>query len=254
MWHDGTMESSTIQPVPPTLRLGVLLGGVALAMGIYTGVNYAVAETTPTRILPTIVDEQIPFIAEAMLVYGGIYALALTPLCLLADRRVLARGALAYAILLGAALPVWVLWPVTVPREPIVVDDLWSWAVAFMRYVDPPANCFPSMHVGETVLAALMCWRMDRITGSIVGVFAGLVWWSTMALDQHWFVDGLFGATLAIVADAVAFRWRPLPRTAFARLSRWHLLWAAGLYWVQFVIVATPWWLDIDTPIHGLGE
>jgi membrane-associated phospholipid phosphatase len=223
-------------------------------MGIYTGVNYAVAETAPTRVLPTMIDTAVPFCAEAMLIYGGIYALALSPLCLLADRRMLLRGALAYVVLLGSALPFWVFWPVTVPREPVPVHDLWTWAVAFMRYVDPPANCFPSMHVGETVLAALMCWRMDRTTGVLVGVLAALVWWSTLALDQHWFVDGLFGAVLAIVADAVAFRWRPLPRAAFARQSRKHLLWAAGLFVLQFVTVAIPWWFDIATPIRPGGD
>ena len=233
------MESSTISR--SHLCLGVL-GGVALAMGVYTGVNYAVAETTPTRMLPSVIDDQIPFIAEAMLVYGGIYALALTPLCLLADRRVLARGALAYAILLGAALPVWVLWPVTVPRAPIVVDDLWSWAVAFMRYVDPPANCFPSMHVGETVLAALMCWRMDRITGAVVGVFAVLVWWSTMAWTAV--------RRRALRRDPRHRGRRPRSVAPAAgpllRGCRGDTALGGRTAWAQFIVVALPW-LDIDT-------
>ena len=49
----------------------------------------------PSRTLPTAIDGWVDFCPEAMLVYGGIYALALTPLCLLADRRVLIRGAAA---------------------------------------------------------------------------------------------------------------------------------------------------------------
>ena len=241
------MEPAIEQPVPRALRVGVLFGGVGIAIGIYTIVNYAVAETAPTRMLPTVVDELVPFCAEAMVLYGGIYALALTPLCLLADRRMLLRGALAYGVLFSSALPFWVFWPVTVPREPIPVHDLWTWAVAFVRFVDPPANCFPSMHVGETVLAALMCWRMDRLTGVVVAILAALVWWSTIAVQQHWFLDGLFGAILAIGADALAFRWRALPAAACVRRSRWFLLWAAALYTAQFIALASPWWLGIDS-------
>ena len=216
-------------------------------MGLYTVVNFALAETAPTRTLPTAIDNLVPFCAEAMVLYGGIYALALTPLCLLADRRVLMRGALAYGVLLLSALPFWVFWPVTVPRDPVPVHDLWTWGVAFMRFVDPPANCFPSMHVGETVLASLLCWRVDRATGTVVGILAVMVWWSTIALQQHWFLDGLFGAALAVGADTLVFRWRALPAAAYTRQSRWALLWAGGLYLAQFLILACPWWLGLDT-------
>jgi membrane-associated phospholipid phosphatase len=204
--------------------------------------------------LPTGVDELVPFSTESVLVYGGIYALALTPLCLLRDRQVLLRSAAAYGLLLLAAVPWWFLMPVTVPRVPVPVDDVLSWGVAFVRYFDPPANCFPSMHVGETVLAALICWRLDRSTGAVVGLLAGLVWWSTLALDQHWFVDGLFGAGLAVLVDALCFRWRPLPRESWSRLSRWNLLWCLALYLAQFVVAAAPWWLGVTAPANiGAG-
>lgn len=242
------MPPAATQPVSLPLRLGVLTVAMTLALGIYSSVNFAVAEGMPTRVLPTVFDDLVPFCAEAMLAYGGIYALALSPICLLADRRVLMRGVSAYSILLLSAVPVWILWPVTVPRAPVAVHDLWTWAVALMRYIDPPANCFPSMHVGETVLAALMCWRLDRPTGAVVAVLAVVVWWSTLALNQHWFVDGLFGACLAVVADAVCFRWRPLPKDAYSRLSRWCLLWSLGLYVSQFLLFASPWWFDLISP------
>jgi len=242
------MRDAPTHPIPLGLRLGVLAVGLGLSMGIYTTVNLAVSETAPTRVLPSMLDSLVPFCAEAMLVYGGIYALALSPLCLLADRRVLMRGAAAYAILLLAAVPFWILWPVTVPRSPVPVHDVWTWGVAFMRFIDPPANCFPSMHVGETVLAALLCWRLDRQTGVVVGILAALVWWSTLALDQHWFVDGLFGAGLAMAAEAICFRWRPMPKEAWQRSSRWNLLWPVGLYLAMFLSAAVPWWLGLATP------
>lgn len=219
-----------------------------MSVGIYSGINTWVDQHLSPRMLPTIIDDLVPFFTESVLVYGGIYALALTPLCMLNDRRVLLRSAAAFALLLLAAVPWWLLLPVTVPRTPVPIDSVLTWGVAFVRHFDPPTNCFPSMHVGETVLAALICWRLDRRTGVVVGLLAAVVWWSTLALDQHWFVDGLFGAVLAVLVDAICFRWRPLPATAWSRLSRWYLLWAVALYLTQFVAAAAPWWLGLATP------
>jgi len=242
------MRSDPAHAIHPAFRLSILAAGMGLSVGVYTVVNQAVSQTAPDRVLPTAIDTLVPFCAESMLIYGTIYALALVPLCLVNDRRVLMRSAAAYAILLLSAVPWWILWPVTVPRESVPVDGLFTWAVAIMRFIDPPANCFPSMHVGETVLAALICWRLDRVTGAVVSVMVALVWWSTLALDQHWFLDGLLGAGLAVVAEAVCFRWRPLPPSAWSRTSRWNLLWSVALYLLQFSVMAVPWWFDLATP------
>ncbi len=242
------LQPSTSSAVRPGLRIGILLVGMSLSVGVYSAINTWVDSHLSPRMLPTPIDDLVPFVTASVLAYGGIYALALTPLCLLQDRRVLMRSAAAYGVLLASAVPWWFLFPVTVPRTPVPVEDVLSWGVAFVRYFDPPTNCFPSMHVGETVLAALICWRLDRPTGAAVALLTLLVWWSTLALDQHWFVDGLFGAGLAVVVDAICFRWRPLPPEAWNRMSRWYLLWAVALYLAQFVTAAAPWWLGLATP------
>ncbi len=234
--------------LPPRLRLGLLTLGMGLSVAAYTIIGQLMATTTITRQLPTAIDAWFPMEPAAILIYLGIYSLALTPVCLLTDRRVLLRGLGAFGSLLLCGVPFWLFWPVTVPRTDVPVTDLLTWGVALMRWLDPPTNCFPSMHVAETVLAALMCWRLDRATGATVGVVAAVVWWSTLALDQHWFLDGLFGAVLAVVSDTVWFRWRPLPQAAWRRLSRWYLLWAVGLYFLQFLACALPWWLGLATP------
>ena len=69
-----------------------------------------------------------------------------------------------------------------------------------------------------------------------------------MALDQHWFVDGLAGLLLALAADWLLFSLRPLPAAAHAPSSRLRLLWAAGLYAVMFLAFALPWWTGWLTP------
>jgi membrane-associated phospholipid phosphatase len=234
--------------VSRTLRLGALVVAAGGSVATYTAINLMMAQTEITRVLPTFIDDLAPFQPATVVIYLGIYSLALSPVCLLTDRRVLFRGMTAYILLLLAGVPFWLFWPVTVPRSPVPVTDLFTWGVALMRWIDPPANCFPSMHVAETILATLLCWRFDRATGVVVGILAALVWWSTLALDQHWFLDGLFGALLAVGIDALCFRWRPLPAEAFRRLSRWYLAWPAALYVAQFLACAIPYWFDLATP------
>ena len=234
--------------VGPALRLGALGAGLLVSLVVYTTINLTMADTLPTRVLPTAIDGWVPFQPAWIVVYLGIYALAITPACLLTDRRYLARGALAYLLLLLSGVPFWVFWPVTVPRSPVPVTDLFTWGVALMRFVDPPANCLPSMHVGETVLAALLVWPLHRRAGLVIAGLAAMVWWSTLALDQHWFVDGLAVAIAAVGAWFVAFRVRPLPESAHgARSLRW-LAWAGLLYAAQFLAAALPWWLSLVPP------
>jgi len=235
------------QPVSTQLRWGLLFASLIGSVGTYTAINYTMAADAMARELPVALDHIVPFYAPSVVVYLGIYALAVVPVCIVDDRRVLLRGAGAYATLLACGVPFWLLWPVTVPRSPIPVTDLWTWGVALMRWVDPPLNCFPSMHVGETVLAALLCWRLDRGVAVVVGILAAMVWWSTLALDQHWFVDGLSGAVFAVGAYFLWFRARPLPTTAWRTRSRWFLLGAVALYILQFAAAALPWLSGVAT-------
>ena len=236
-----------VVPLSMQRRIGVLGVTVAASISTYTVVNLAVASARVDRTLATSIDAFVPFDAAGIIPYGGIYAIALTPACLITDRRLLDRCALGFAVLLLCALPVWVLWPVTVPRTPSTGDGLLDWGVALMRWLDPPMNCLPSMHVGETILAAYFCGRMDRRAGLGVGVLAAAVWWSTMALDQHWFLDGLAGAILAVVVGSTVLAVRPLPAAAFTPAPRRHLLWALALYAVMFAGVSMPWWLGWAT-------
>ncbi|MEC7946193.1 MAG: phosphatase PAP2 family protein [Myxococcota bacterium] len=211
------------------------------SVGLYATLNHHLASAAAARTLSSPIDDLVPFNIHGMFLYGGIYAIALTPACLIEDRRLLMRCALGFMLLLASAIPFWLLWPVTVPRTPLAGDGLLQWGLAFVRWADPPMNCFPSMHVGETVLAAYFCARMDRRAGLLVGLLALGVWWSTMAIDQHWFVDGLVGAALALVVGFAVLAVRPLPPGAFQPASLVRLLWAVGLYIVMFSALALPW-------------
>jgi membrane-associated phospholipid phosphatase len=223
-------------------RFGGFLFGLFGLMGVYSVVAVFTAQTaTALAVLPTPVDELVSFFPASIFVYFWLYPQVVTPLVLVTDRRVLLRGAFAYGCLVAFAVPFWLMWPVTVPRESVPVVDLTSWGVALLRSLDPPTNCFPSMHVAGSFLAALLARRHSRLLGSLLTLSAVAVWWSTMALEQHWFVDGLVGLVLAVVVNHLVFAWRPLPASAFGRGRERQFGWIVLLYLVLVAVAAAPW-------------
>ena len=224
----------------------VLLVAMASMFFLTYGVIGAMQVDADLHTLETALDRAIPFSPPWVLLYGGLYPVVIAPLLILSDRRIAMRGALGIAIVVFSGVPFWLAYPVSVPRPPVEVVDTWTWALAVVRYLDPPTNCFPSMHVAEAAFASLMVWRHDRAWGSALLLATAAIWYSSLAIGQHWFVDGLVGIAIALVAHLVVFR--GIPREAFvSRDRRWHLAWV-GLYVALFVGFASPWWFGWIDP------
>lgn len=226
----------------PTRRVGTVF---VVGLGVWSLYAFVGAWTArgPLYEAGTALDRAVPMQPAWVLVYLLIFFLAAAPVAAVRDVRALDRALGAYLSLYVVAVPIWILFPVTVPRAPLPITDLWSFGIALTRYVDPPTNCMPSMHVALSVMAALVVWRLDRAMGAALSVAAALVTWSTVAIEQHWVADGLVAAALAFGADHVWFRRRPLPAAALAPLPRaWHLTWV-GAYVVVTLVLMSGWWL-----------
>jgi membrane-associated phospholipid phosphatase len=247
---DTGRESWRMQPITWADRVGVGVVGGSVVYGIYgvTAWMAAVADA-PSHQLPTALDEWVVLGPAWILAYIGLFPQALTPLIVAEDRRLLVRGLLAYLAIVLMGLPFWVFWPVSFPRDSVVVTDLFSWGLVLMRSLDPPTNCFPSMHVAESWFAAFLVLRCDRSLGRVMVVGALLIWWSTMAVDQHWFLDGLAGLVVALIVDTVVFRLRPLPAQALRAGPRRRLIWVVLLYGLVFILAALPWWLGLNESV-----
>jgi membrane-associated phospholipid phosphatase len=236
--------------VPITHQDRLRVGGalVVLLYAVYSGTGIWMASSgRPLYTLATPLDV-VPFTPWASLAYLWLFPQVLAPLVVIQDRRVLRRAAGAYAFLIACGLPFWLVFPVTVPRSPVPVTDLGSWGLALTRFIDPPTNCFPSMHVAESVLAAVLVARHDRLVGRLLYGTAAVVTWSTMALGQHWAADALFGAALALVADHLFFTRRPLPPHATPAAPRWHHLFWVAVYVLLFAGASVPYWAGLLTP------
>ena len=238
------------------MRLGLELGrverlvtaifGVSVFYGVY-GVLGAAQVGAELHELRSPLDV-VPLMPWTAAIYLFLYAQVLAPLSVIRDRGVLWRGLLCYALLVGIGTPFWWFYPVTVPREPVPVTDLWTWGLAVTRFIDPPTNCFPSMHVAESFCAAALVYRHDRRRGLAWGVAAALIAFSTLALGQHWVVDGLLGAVMGLGIVFFVFRVWPVRPEALQPLPLVHTAWPLLVYVVLFALLASPYWFGWVDP------
>jgi len=205
----------------------ILLSLMLVVTGIYLLVGVLATESPVYYTADLPFDHLIKLSAPWLIVYFFMYFQILAPASAVKDQRVLVRMCWAYILMYAVAVPIWLWLPVTVPRDPVRVADFWTYSMNVLRWKDPPVNCLPSMHVAHSAVAALVVRRVDRLMGRVLLFATGLIWWSTLAVGQHWFVDGLLGLILAVGADWLVFDYyRPLPKSAFSRIDRrWHWAW-----------------------------
>ena len=84
-----------------------------------------------------------------------------------------------------------------------------AWSVRLAYSIDPPYNCFPSLHVAYAYVSALTCYRVHRGVGVIAAIWAALIGVSTLYTKQHYVADVIAGALAAFVAYALFLRTYP---------------------------------------------
>lgn len=248
--YDPARAGAAVIPLSAPRRAASLLFAVGAVSALYATVGVhmaregtAVGERVAFRQVPTPLDDWVPFQPAWVVIYAMVYLQAVAPASTITDRRVMDRTVAAFLTLALVAVPFWIWFPVTVPRHPTPITDVWTYGIGLVRLIDPPTNCMPSMHVGTSAMAALVVWRHDRPSGLLLALSAAAIWWSTMAIDQHWALDGLVAVGLAVVVDRLWFDLRPLPRDAFTPLHRaWHLAWVGG-YLALVAVLMSGWWL-----------
>ncbi|EMG46393.1 AUR1 Inositol phosphorylceramide synthase [Candida maltosa Xu316] len=81
-------------------------------------------------------------------------------------------------------------------------------------------GAFPSLHSGCAIMEALfLCWLFPRFKAAWVG-YASYLWWSTMYLTHHYFVDLIGGAMLSLVVFEFT-KYNYLPKNKVGKFCRW---------------------------------
>lgn len=185
-------------------RAGVVLVLMAAVCAGYTATNHWHLRE-PVHIPLSWLDRALPFVPAAMFVYVSHFVFL--PGCLLLVRGEAAFRKAVAAVLAGSVLSnlFFVLYPTTIVRGP-VPDGLAGPLFAFIAFLDTPANCFPSQHVGLAVAAA---WglREDRHPWAAAALaWAGAISVSTVLVRQHYALDVAGGLLLAALSWLAASR------------------------------------------------
>ncbi|MBN8447771.1 MAG: phosphatase PAP2 family protein [Candidatus Accumulibacter sp.] len=174
----------------------MLLGYLAFS-ALYLG-SGTLHLVTPTTLVPGAIDAAIPLVDWTVWIYLSQFLLL--PGAIAFARDDTDRSQTFYAMLLAAVVAalIFLAWPTTMVRQTPATDGLTGLAWRLLHFADPPANCFPSLHVALAVIAARALWRR--------GAFALATGWpiliaaSTLSTRQHVAADIVGGLLLAALA------------------------------------------------------
>jgi membrane-associated phospholipid phosphatase len=164
-------------------------------------------------------DRALPLVAPWSIVYGSLFLAVLLPVFVVHQQELVRRTIAAYLAAWVVSLAVFLAWPTVAPRHAQLVGGGFAeWALHAIWASDVRYNCFPSLHVAQSFLAAFACHRVHRGVGAAAFVWASLVGISTLYTKQHYFLDVIAGALLAGAAYGIFIR--GFPREATPALER----------------------------------
>ena len=187
-------------------------------LGGYFGVGHIV-DPARARSLALALDDRIPFLAASVWVYLLVFPASLLPLFVVRCPELFRRTLLAYGLAIAVSLVAFVAIPVTstgLRADPSALDltRISPWAVATLYRVDPPLNLFPSLHLSIAALSALSAAKAKRAYGAAGFVGFGLIAVSICTVKQHFVLDAVGGAALAMCVYAIVLRpYIPPPAT-----------------------------------------
>ncbi|MBI3267528.1 MAG: phosphatase PAP2 family protein [Planctomycetes bacterium] len=184
------------------------LSRVLFLLGIfplYLLVNHA-SNAVPAHSLSTPLDRAIPFVPLWEYAYAFVYFFVFLPLAVVRDTRLFLRILRAYGWVFVASCCCFALFPVRMERPEVEERSFIEWGIALNYYLDPPNNCFPSLHLSIAFLGAFGARRANpRLAWLALGA-ASAIGASTLFVKQHYVADVLAGIVLAGLADRFLVR------------------------------------------------
>jgi membrane-associated phospholipid phosphatase len=208
-----------------------------------------IAVLTPGRTLfmPELaLDRAVPLQPPWVLVYWSQWVFSFLPVFVVRGYELRRRAVLAYLTIVTVSYVGFLLYPTLGPRPAEVVGDgFFVWSLRELYGFDPPYNCFPSLHVAYSFLAALTAYRVHRTLGLVSLFWAALIAVSTLYTKQHYIVDVLAGILLAYGAYAVFLR--RFPRAAIQESDRLRAPMRALVIPAIFAVMVSCFWVAYET-------
>jgi len=193
--------------------------GTVVTLTAVTGYTFfnrlPVAKRALVPLVPILDD--LPVWPWTVVTYAALYPFVALSISLLRDAPAARRAAVAWVTGVTLGYVVFALWPTRIERAPVPSGAFLSWLLEFLRTLDEPHTCFPSLHVTHCVLGLWVAWatrwRWWFFVGSIV------ITASTLTTDQHYFLDLPSGALVGVLGIALS-RGLPYKGSGDARSDR----------------------------------
>lgn len=179
-------------------RLGISLLVVAVStVGYFRIAEHHASTGAGTIALEVPLDAQAPLIPGFVFAYLLYFVWLLLPLPILPKRADFYRAMSAFVLVQLCAVVSFSMLPSYMLRPVVETPGLSADLVRAVYALDGGWNLFPSLHVGHSVLVALLYWVHRRRLFPLVALGTVLISASTVLIKQHYVVDIPAGALLA---------------------------------------------------------
>ena len=187
---------------------------VASAFVSFAPLYFVIGDFTRDRVthMPELaLDRAIPVAPAWTFVYLSLYVfIIILPVLVVRQRELFRRGMQGYLTVMLIAYAGFLLYPTVAPIPAEVPGNGFAaWSLRLIYDIDLPYNCFPSLHVAYSFVAAFTCYRVHRRVGIAAAAWAALISVSTLYTKQHYVVDVIVGVLLACVAQLLFIRGFP---------------------------------------------
>jgi membrane-associated phospholipid phosphatase len=162
----------------------------------------------PSYLPLTPVDQAIPLLPWTLLIYLSDYVFILLVMVSLKKSEDFTTA--FYRMIAGIVMTfvVFLIFPTVYPRPSVPLDPFWSEIFLYLHFLDQPTNCFPSLHVSITLIAAasLHGWRPRLRLATWLWILA--ICLSTLTTKQHYVLDVLGGVFVALASIRLTSRLR----------------------------------------------
>lgn len=173
---------------------------IPIAQCIYFLINLT---TTSATDITKPLDYLIPFNEWFVIPYVFWYVYTFGALLIMAYYDHKTYFKLLFSILVGMAIcfVIYYIYPTTVPRPEIMPDNILKKAVLVIYSNDKPYNCFPSIHMLDTLLITLFVLknRSSLLLKVSVSSICILIYLSTFFVKQHSLLDAAASTILGTV-------------------------------------------------------
>ncbi len=195
------MKIEKINSLHPLIRNAIMTCFLFLiALPGYMVISYTI-DITNSPSLSVALDDKIPFIPWTIAIYDWIYIIIFIPLFTVRDIHLLKAIAKAFTFVILISLCVFVIFPVKIERPELTnPKDFFEWWVWINYTLDKPTALFPSMHVSNAILSALVTVHWLKKIGIPALLLSFAISISTLTVKQHFIADVIAGCILAVTS------------------------------------------------------